>query len=186
MTARPDNKLETRFEEYGALPKPRPVGRLVRFAFGVWLTFFLYQLVRFGPDIFIDLTPPNHWTVWVAAVLGIMVTPYVVNIGFSQNWKHWPRVAVIATALVLVAVDLLAFGTWWAPPLGVFALAWFIYWAGHLGISFLLSSFIATPGCEMRAVPHLWTILTGRKTREHYCPGFLENLDRWERQRRQP
>ena len=48
------------------------------------------------------------------------------------------------------------------------------------GISFVLSAALATPGCEMRAIPHLWTIVTGRATKEHYCPGFLDGLDKWE------
>lgn len=182
MTSRPDDKLETRFEAYGSLPKPRPVGRVLRLAIGAWLSLFMYQVLKFGPGTFVDRSPPDDWTLLVAAVLGVMVTPYVVNIGFSKNWRHWPRVVVVVAAVSLVLVDLLVYGTWWAPPLGVFALAWFVYWAGHLGISFVLSAIIATPGCEMRAFPHLWTLLTGRKTQEHYCPGFLDNVDRWERQ----
>ncbi len=184
MTGRPENKLETHFEQPGSLDKPQALGRIARFLFGAWLVSFLYQLIVFGPRSFVDQTPPADWTMWLAVGLGVMVTPYVVNIGFSQNWKQWPRVAVLGIASVLVALDLLAYGTWWAPPLGVFALGWFIYWVGHLGLSFVLSALIATPGCEMRAFPHLWTILTGRETREHYCPGFLDTLDRWERRRR--
>lgn len=184
MTGRPENKLETHFEEYASLAKPMIIGRVVRFALGLWLLYLLYQLIVYGPSLLVDQTPPNHWTWWLTAAFGIMVTPYVVNIGFSQSWKHWPRLAVLAIALLLVVTDLGVYGTWWAQPLGVFALVWFIYWSAHLGISFLLSASLATPGCEMRALPHLWMLLTGRETREHYCPGFLDNLDRWERKRR--
>ena len=44
-----------------------------------------------------------------------------------------------------------------------------------------------TPGCEMRALPHLWMLATGRETAEHFCPtGFLDSLDRWEAGRRGP
>ncbi len=180
MIQRP-NKLETRFEEYGSLPKPRIVGRIIRFGLGVWLLGFVYQLMVFGPSGLVDRTPPTHWTFWAAALLGITVTPYVVNIGLSRNWKHWPRVFVIAVGVVLAAVDLALYGTWWAPPLGTYMLVWSIYWSAHLGLSFLLAAFINTPGCEMRAIPHLWTRITGRLTKEHYCPGFLDSLDRWER-----
>lgn len=183
MAARPENKLETQFEEYGTLPEPRAIGRIMRFGFGVWLLSFFYQLIRYGGGIFLDQTPPEHWTMWLAAVLGIMVTPYVVNIGFGRNWKSWPRIVVVSIAASLVIVDLVLYGAWWAPPLGFFALAWFVYWSGHLGVSFFLSAIIATPGCEMRALPHLWTLFGGRKTQEHYCPGFLDNVDRWERSR---
>lgn len=90
---------------------------------------------------------------------------------------------MIGIAGVLALLDLALYGTWWAPPLGVFTLLWFIYWSAHLGVSLVLAALIATPGCEMRAIPHLWTRLTGRRTKEHYCPGFFDRLDRWERRR---
>lgn len=44
------------------------------------------------------------------------------------------------------------------------------------GVSFLLASVLGTPGCEMRAIPHLAVLLTGRETREHFCPGFLRHI----------
>ena len=59
-------------------------------------------------------------------------------------------------------------------------LVWVVYTFGHLSLSFLLSAPIATPGCEMRAIPHLWTVLMGRATEEHYCLGALDAIDRWE------
>ncbi len=183
MPARPQNKLEAQFEEQGSLPKPGLIGRGIRLLLGAWLLSFTYQLAREGPAGLLDTTAPAHWTWWVGVIIGLAVTPYVINIGFTRNWKHWPRVAVLATAGVLIVIDLMAYGTWWAPPLGAFALLWMVYWSGHLGLSFVLSSLIATPGCEMRAIPHLWTVLTGRSTREHYCPGFIDNIDAWERKR---
>ena len=68
----------------------------------------------------------------------------------------------------------------WMGPLGWFMVVWLFYLYGHLGISMLIAGFIGTPGCEMRAIPHLWTLLTSRDTKEHYCPGFLNGLDAWE------
>ena len=114
-------------------------------------------------------------------MIGLVLTPYVVNIGFSQNWKQWPRFAVVGIAAILAIADVLIYGSWWALPFGVFSLIWFLYWSSHLGFSFVLSAVIATPGCEMRAIPHFWTVMTGRKTREHYCPGPFDRIDRWER-----
>ena len=69
---------------------------------------------------------------------------------------------------------------WWASQLVN------VYVYAHLGLSFLLSAILATPGCEMRAIPHLAGILTRAPAREHYCPGFLDNVDRWERARHSP
>jgi hypothetical protein len=181
VTARPENKLETHFEDQGSLPKPGPIGRAVRLLLGLWLLSLTYVLLRDGPAGLFDTTAPTHWTWWAGVVIGLAVTPYVVNIGFTRSWRHWPRVAVLVVSVTLILVDLVVFGAWWAPPLGVFSLLWMVYWSGHLGLSFVLASLIATPGCEMRAIPHLWTVLSGRPMKEHYCPGVIDNIDAWER-----
>jgi len=89
---------------------------------------------------------------------------------------------VAAIILGIVASKLIV-GAWWTPPLGRLVWLFVLYTFGHLGISFVVSSAIATPGCEMRGLPHLWTLLTGRRTREHYCPGFFDRLDAWEARR---
>jgi len=40
---------------------------------------------------------------------------------------------------------------------------------------------LATPGCEMRAIPHLLSLVTGQEAKEHYCPvGPLHRIDKWE------
>ena len=88
---------------------------------------------------------------------------------------------MLATAAALIALDFGLFGTWWGWPLGAFVRVWMVYWSLHLGGSFVLAALIATPGCEMRAVPHLTSLITGHAAKEHYCPGFIDPLDRWER-----
>lgn len=70
MTPRPANRLQTRFQDYGTLPRPRAAGRVARALLGVWLVSFLYQLLAFGWDALIDTTPPSQWTWWLAALLG--------------------------------------------------------------------------------------------------------------------
>ena len=109
-----------------------------------------------------------------------LVTPYVINIGFSRNWGRKSQLAILAIAAVLVAYSYLTDGTVWSPALGWFVYIWITYVSGHLGISFLLAALLATPGCEMRAIPHLYMLVTGRETQEHYCPGHLDKLDKWE------
>jgi hypothetical protein len=32
----------------------------------------------------------------------------------------------------------------------------------------------------MRAIPHLAGIISGRPSKEHFCPGFIDLIDRWE------
>ncbi len=190
MVERPADRIETVFEEYGALPKPRLVGRLVRLGLGVWLLSVLYMLITDGWQIsshisvdfegLVDTSPPTHWMTWAFIGFAFWLTPYVINIGFTRNWKRRPQIAIALTGVLLIALDLALYGTWWAPPLGAFVWAWLAYFAAHLGFSFVLSALIGTPGCEMRSIPHLWTLITGRETKEHYCPGILDAVDRWE------
>jgi hypothetical protein len=114
------------------------------------------------------------------AAFGLMLLPYVMNIGFGVNWRGWPRLVAIillgGAALGALLIDgALTSNIAWT-PLKLFML--YVY--GHLGVSFVISAIIATPGCEMRAIPHLLGEMSGRPTAEHYCPGFIGTIDRWE------
>jgi len=176
------SSLETRFDEPGTLHRPGPVGRLTRLLLGSWLLLACWTYLR-QPGILVrERLPPGE--VLVAIAVALWLLPPIVNIGWGTNWRAWPR-RVPATALVVWAVGLaLLTGAWWSRGVGRFAWLLSLYAFGHLGVSFVVASAIATPGCEMRAIPHLWTVLTGRATREHFCPGFLNGLDTWERRRR--
>ncbi len=184
--SRPADKFETHFEEAGSLKPPKLIGRIVRLILGVWLLSAVYPLVVDGlyPRLFLGTwgasSPPRAWTFYALAAFGFWVTPHVINIGFGKSWRHRPQWVIAGLAAVLLAVDLVIYGTWWAGPLAVFLYLWLTYVALHLGVSFVLSSLLATPGCEMRAMPQLWTLMTGRATKEHYCPGPLDRLDNWE------
>ena len=189
VSSRPDNPIETQFTERGSLEPPQIVGRIVRLLFGAGLLWGAYPLVVDG--LYPRLTsaqswmsgsrPPQDWTFYAFVLLAFYVTPYVVNIGFTKNWRRRPQWVIAGGVVVFLGVDYAIYGTWWAGPLAVFVLLWLAYFAAHLGLSFVLSSVIATPGCEMRAIPHLWTLVTGRATKEHYCPGLFDRLDKWER-----
>ena len=82
-----------------------------------------------------------------------------------------------------ILVDLVLYGQVWGPPLGVVVYAVTVYTFAHLGLSFILATVLATPGCEMRAIPDLLGRLTGRTAQEHHCPGFIQPLDDWEAER---
>jgi hypothetical protein len=185
VNQRPADRIETHFEAVGSIPRPAIVGRAVRLVFGLALLWAVYGLIVVGWDQFVSTTPLSDLSFWILIAFAFKWTPYVINIGFGSNWKRRPRYLIVGAILVLVVADLLVYGTWWAPPLGTFLWIWLLYFSAHLGISFVLSALIATPGCEMRALPHLWTILSGRRTDEHYCPGFLDKIDEWERERSQ-
>ena len=94
---------------------------------------------------------------------------------------------MIASAGVFLA--LAAFGTLRTGSVETALLArtiwiWLFYLSTHLGLSFLLSAVLGTPGCEMRAFHDLYSRLSGNPTKEHYCPvGPLSAIDRWEASR---
>lgn len=180
MTERPADPLETHFESKGSLAPPRWKGRLVRLLFGAWLLLGLYNLLSEGWGALVDASPPSRWEWWAFMAVGFWLLPYVVNIGFTRSWRRRPQIVLAAALAAAVIADLVFYGTWWAPPLGTLVWTWLVYFSFHLGASFVVSALTATPGCEMRALPHLWTRLTGRDTKEHYCPGFIDTVDRWE------
>jgi hypothetical protein len=172
--------IETAFEAQGSLEKPRRIGRLVRLIFGLLLLYIVYPLIPHFEWLIengVPLFPINI----ISMGLIFWVMPYVVNIGWSLNIKRTPQIVVVILSLILGVLDYVSSGSFYGATLKVFTVIWFFYTAIHLGISMLLAALLATPGCEMRSIPHLWTIITGKQTKEHYCPGFLNGLDRWER-----
>ncbi len=176
-------RIEASFDEPGWLRKPGFIGRTVRFIIGAWLLWALYSLLRYGWLVLVDTTAPSQIEWWLLIIVAFWLMPPVVNIGFTKNWRRAPQVVLSVLIAVAIVLDLAIYGTWWAPPLGLFVLAWLVYFTAHLGFSFVLSALLATPGCEMRAIPHLWTLATGRATKEHHCPGFIDRIDRWEADR---
>ncbi|NNK48221.1 MAG: hypothetical protein HKP01_05050 [Gemmatimonadetes bacterium] len=181
MTDSPSDTLSTHFDEPGTIPKPGPVGRAVRLGWGILLVAAVWNAVRYH-FVFLDSDIP-YWTTWIGIAIALMVTPYVVNIGWGRNWRSVPRLVAMLGIGAGVIASRLFLGAWWSEALGWAVLVWYVYTLGHLGISFLLAAVLATPGCEMRAIPHLWTTVTGRPTREHICPGHIARVDSWERAR---
>ena len=183
MTDGAVSRLETQFKQHGTLRPPGPVGRLVRLGLAM---VTLWPVVSIAPKLgtILELpTLPSHPTWWLGVALGLWLFPYVVNIGFTVSWGRWPLAIAAGVLTVSVLLSFAVTGASWSPVAGGTFYVWLVYTFGHLGISFLLASVIATPGCEMRAIPHLWTILTGHSTSEHYCPGVLDPIDTWEARR---
>lgn len=171
---------DLKLDEPGSLPRPGPVGRLVRLVFGAACLWYVWQLLQvWGSWVLGDgrIRP----LIWNGILLGLFLVSYIINIGFSRSWKKWPAVASAALFLVVGAFGYFATGTIENEYLAVTIWAWLLYVFTHLGISFVLSGLIGTPGCEMRALHHLYSRITGIPTKEHYCPvGPLHSIDRWE------
>jgi len=171
---------DLKLDEPGTLPRPGPIGRLLRLVLGLICAWYVFRLVEVTGDLMsgnADIRP----IVTTGAIVGLFLISYVINIGFSRAWKKWPALisAVVLLALAgigyvgqgTVATDLLAHAVW----------AWEIYLFSHLGGAFIIASVIGTPGCEMRAFHDLFSRITGIPTKEHYCPvGPLNPIDQWE------
>ena len=170
-----------RFDDAGTLPKPGPIGRLVRLGMGLLCGGWTWRLAwHSGLG---DLALPAYWLWFLFALL---LAPYVVNIGFGVRWGAWPRIVAGLVVAGAAVFGYLQGGSPLQQPLWMAMNGVMLYVFGHLGLSFLLSALIATPGCEMRAVPQLLATLSGRDAAEHYCPGFIGTVDRWERERGSP
>jgi len=91
-----------------------------------------------------------------------------------------PQTLLIWVSAGLIMFSLYGEGLILGSPFRYFLLGYLYYFYLHLGVSLLLSVIIGTPGCEMRALPHLYTIITGTETKEDFCPGFIGDVDKWE------
>lgn len=169
--------------EEGSLARPGPVGRLVRLLVGAACMFALYELVLYRESIVqapISALP----NIAIMVIATILIINYVVNIGFGKSWGRWPSYVLVGSTLLVAAVAWLIFGTPNHALHGAVLWAWMVYFFAHLGASFVLAAIIATPGCEMRAIPELVGKMSGRHAAEHHCPAaFINKIDEWERNR---
>ncbi|GAC19504.1 hypothetical protein [Paraglaciecola arctica] len=171
-----------KLEESGSLHPPGPLGRLVRVIFGALCGWYLYNLIKMWPLI-ID-TNGIHPLLWNGVFPSLLLVNYVINIGWSRDWKKYPMIGSLLVFALFGMYSYLSYGKLETQILANSIFLWLIYIYCHLGFSFLLSAAIATPGCEMRALHHLYTLLTGIRTKEHCCPiGPLHPLDQWELKR---
>ena len=166
------------FDEEGTLPPPGPIGRLVRLSMGAIIMKFIYDWF-----VWIDSSDFDNPFILLWIAVSVALVPYVVNIGFGFNGGAKPRYALLGIWVLAAVAGFAIDSNLRSETLWTVVEITQIYIYGHLGISFVLSAILATPGCEMRAIPHLLGKLSGQGSQEHYCPGFIDNVDRWERER---
>jgi len=167
----------------GSLPRPGPVGRLVRLGFGLLCLWHVYGLIQVWGNI---LTTDGSIRpfVWNGIIIGLFLVSYVVNIGYSRAWRKWPAIVSALAFIALAGFGYLTSGTVETELLAQAIWLWEFYVFSHLGLAFLIASVIATPGCEMRALHDLYSRVTGEPAMEHYCPvGPLHSIDQWEAER---
>jgi len=175
---------DLKLDDPGSLPRPGPIGRLVRVAFGALCLWHVYGLVQISGDL---IASDGHIrsVVWNGIVFGLFLVSYVVNIGYSRAWKKWPAVISAGAFAAIALYGNMTAGTVETELLGQSIWLWELYVFSHLGLAFIVAAVIRTPGCEMRAFHDLYSRITGVPTKEHYCPvGPLHPIDQWEASRR--
>ncbi len=171
---------DLKLDEPGSLPRPGPIGRSARLAFGALCLSYVVALVDVSGDLITD-DGQIRSVVWNGILIGLFLVSYVINIGFSRAWKKWPALFSTSAFLVVGVIGYMNEGTVETTLLAHIVWGWELYVFSHLGMAFIISALIATPGCEMRAFHDLYSRVTGVPTKEHYCPvGPLHPIDRWE------
>lgn len=171
--------------DQGSLSRPGPIGRLLRLSLGVACLYGLWELINVAPYFVerpLELLP--NLTLMILVVL--CVFNYVVNIGFSKDWNKYPLLVSLSLILSVALIGYLLTGNPSSTILGALIVLWVGYFYTHLGVSFLLASILATPGCEMREISELFGRMTNKAMKEHHCPSsIISGIDSWEYNRRQ-
>jgi hypothetical protein len=176
---------DLKLDEPGSLPRPGPIGRLVRFGLGVLCLSHVYWLLQVS-DSLLDEDGQLRSILWNGVLIGLLLVSYVINIGFSRAWKKWPATVSASIFMLIAAYGFLTAGSFETQLLAHTLWLWELYVFMHLGIAFVVAAAIGTPGCEMRAFHDLYSRLTGNPTKEHFCPiGPLHPIDQWETRRDQ-
>ena len=174
---------DLKLDEAGTLPRPGPIGRLVRLAYGVLCLWYVDSLIQMSANL---MAADGHVRpgIWYGIFPGLFLISYVVNIGYSRAWKKWPAIISAGIFSGIAAFGYLAEGAVETNALARAIWGWELYLFVHLGIAYVLAAIIGTPGCEMRAFHDLYSRVTGIPTKEHYCPvGPLHPIDQWEARR---
>ena len=174
---------DLKLDEPGSLPRPGPIGRLVRLAYGILCVWYVYGLIQVSGDL-ISANGSIRPLVWGGIPFGLFLISYVVNIGFSRAWKKRPAIVSVAAFTIIAGISYATSGSVETNLLVRSVWTWELYLFAHLGSAFILAGIIGTPGCEMRAFHDLYSRLAGVPTKEHYCPvGPLHPIDQWEARR---
>lgn len=176
---------DLKLDEPGSLPRPGPVGRIARLAFGALCLGYVIKLLQISGNLF-GSDGHIRSLVWNGVIAGLLLVSYVINIGYSKSWKKWPAIISAGSFGLIAAAGFVAQGNAESQLLAQAIWGWELYIFAHLGLAFVLSGAIGTPGCEMRAFHDLYSRLTGNPTKEHFCPiGPLHPIDQWEARRAQ-
>lgn len=177
----------------GTLVRPGPRGRILRLLVGgLQVTALVFVLLNI--NMFLRPEEPFSVSLFVAIWLGFSLVVNIrflrdtVNVGFHVNWGNSPYWVLWGLAALSLALSLGFSGAIWAIPFSLFVFVVILYTTVHIGISYILAAILATPGCEMRSIPHLIAILRRSDlAEEHSCDtGPWDRIDEREARRRSP
>jgi hypothetical protein len=171
---------DLKLDEPGSLPRPGPIGRVVRLLLGLSCGWYVVNLLQVSGNL---TSSDGHVrpVIWNGIIIGLFLVSYVVNIGFSRAWNKRPALVSACLFLMIAGVGYILEGSIETIVLARVIWIWELYVFSHLGLAFILASLIGTPGCEMRAFHDLYSRTTGKQTKEHFCPvGPLNSIDKWE------
>jgi hypothetical protein len=128
-----------------ALPRPGPIGRIVRLVLGLGLVWLVYDHL-FG----------FHWTfesdhidavgLIFIALVSLYLIPYLGMVLGRGKWSNRSRWTLLGGYAALGAWSWFRTGDFQGPILDVPALAVELVLLGLLGISFVLAAVLAVPG----------------------------------------
>lgn len=172
---------DLKLTDKGSLPKPGPLGRLLRLGLAyLVLIGFVYEIW----DDRVMLTTGDfepYGLIWNGILIGLFLVSYIINIGYSRSFKKWPALVTAVGLGLLALYDYSTTGDWTGVAFGTGFFIWSMYLFSHLGVCFLISAIIGTPGCEMRALHDLFSKVSKVGVKEHLCPvGPIQPLDNWE------
>jgi hypothetical protein len=171
---------DLKLESAGSIPKPGPIGRLVRLGFGALCLYYVQGLYLISPTLTTEAGTIQP-IIGNGILIGLFLISYVINIGFSRAWQKWPAFVSAALFMAVALYSNSQTGTFESLLLAQVIWVWEFYLFSYLGLAFILAAILASPGCEMRAFHSLYSRITGAVTHEHQCPiGPLAPIDRWE------
>lgn len=161
----------------GVPHRPGPIGRIVRLVLGL----LVLQAAAGAAIMLLDGVsglPAADSGMAIATGIAAWLTPTVYDVGLGTSLgNRWRLLATSAIgAATLAGLALGAPGTGFT--IGV--LVWIAVTLGWLGVAFLVATALRTPGCEMRSLPHLASLVLPGGHDFVACPGPLQPLDEWE------
>ncbi|MFP6616954.1 MAG: hypothetical protein VCB26_11170 [Candidatus Hydrogenedentota bacterium] len=157
----------------------RIIGRTARFMTGAAQLWFVYILFT-NPGIITAPNAPSNLSYWIPVGLAFALLSWTVNLAFGMKWGKWPSLIAAAVGFAAVGIDIAMYDSFWGVPLAAVVTVVSVYVHGHMGIGHVIAGIVATPGCEMKAIPHLISIVRGSSSQFVACPGVWAPLDRIE------